>query len=538
MIENFCKYCILQGAEIFPLNINYTDSQKLGICNPSIFDDNGTIYVSLRNVNYMLYQNLNKKYQTAFGELLYCIPDKEQRLVTRNFLANYNLQTNTIDEYKLIDTTKLDKEPVWDFVGHEDIRIVKWDNKFYVTGCRRDVKPDGESRMELSEINPYTGEELNRLRIKAPGNDTSYCEKNWMPILDMPFHYVKWTNPTEIVKVDPITGDCTSLFVKEQNGQVVNTFRALRGSSQVIPYKNGYICLTHEVDLYLNELKRKECQYYMKWVVFDKDFNIIKTSNEFQFLNFSIEFTNGLMHKDGIFYIPFSIMDNITFMLKVPDYVVDNFIDSKNLNTYIESYENIIQENNIYKQICLDNHNPEIWYNLGEKLMGQKQYTQASVCYAHTLEENIKSIDELYKYVYSLAKAFSGIGYRDTIELSFWQNCINVDNSRSEAYVNLARFYRWRGDNYSAYTFSKLAYEFNNYKKTTSYADVSALDGEILYYEMMYYCNDKSEAELNLINLKNYLNNKNNAYFNFYLDKVNSVLAKINKNKEEYKKII
>ena len=26
-----------------------------------------------------------------------------------------------------------------------------------------------------------------------------------MAIIDMPWHYVKWSNPTEVVKVDPIT---------------------------------------------------------------------------------------------------------------------------------------------------------------------------------------------------------------------------------------------------------------------------------------------------------------------------------------------
>jgi len=46
--------------------------------------------------------------------------------------------------------------------------------------------------MELSEIEITDTEvkEISRLRIEAP-DVNSYCEKNWMPILDMPYHYIK-----------------------------------------------------------------------------------------------------------------------------------------------------------------------------------------------------------------------------------------------------------------------------------------------------------------------------------------------------------
>ena len=405
----------------------------------------------------------------------YCTPDDDLKLRTRNYLAEYDIENNKILSYKYIDTSKNDSEPVWEFVGHEDIRLVRWNGKLYGTGCRRDVKDNGESRMELSEIDPETGNELSRIRIKAPGDNTSYCEKNWMPILDKPFHYVKWTNPVEVVKADPVTGDCESLFINAQDQSLINTHRALRGSSQFIPYNGGYIALTHEVDLWLNELNRKECSYYMKFVVTDSNFNIIKTSDEFKFLNFSIEFTNGMMYKNDYFYIPFAVMDNITFMLKVHHSVVDNFItNSTNFGNI-----NIQQKDNIYKSICLDNANPEVWFSLGEKLAMEGQHTQACSCYARCLEENIGSLDDLYKYVYSLAVAFSKIGRRDLTELSFWENCINVDSSRSEAFVNLARYYRWRGDFNTAYMFVKIAYELNNYKGTTAMCDDFETDGEI-----------------------------------------------------------
>lgn len=537
MIDNFCKYCILQGAEIFPMNVSGDDSHHLGICNPSILDDNGKIWVTLRNVNYLLYDNRNKKFQTRYGEMVYITPDDDCHLRTRNYLCEYDLNTNTIKNYKLIDTSDFDIEPVWEFVGLEDIRLVRWNGKLYATGCRRDVKPNGESRMELSEIDENTGKELSRVRIKAPGDDSSYCEKNWIPIIDMPFHYIKWTNPTEVVKVNPITGDCETVFIKEQDQSLINTFRGIRGSSQAIPYKDGYIALEHEVDLYLNDLERKEATYYMKWVVYDKDFNIIKTSDEFNFLGFHIEFTNGLMYKDNYFYIPFSIVDNVTFMMKVPEQTVENFINNYEYDDDDrDDNKNIIQKDNIYKKICLDNKNPENWFELGEILHKQNQYSQAGTCYARCLEEECADIDSLYKYVYSLACAFSKIGSRDIVELSLWENCVKVDSSRSEAFENLARYYKWRGDNTTAYMFAKIAYELNNYKPNTALCDCSELSGEIMYYELQYYCDDKTEAELNLINLKNECIYK--GINDFYINRINDILNTISINKSKIKKVV
>ena len=52
----------------------------------------------------------------------------------------------------LIDTTKLDVKPIWNFIGLEDARIVKWLDKYLICGVRRDTTTNGQGRMELSEI--------------------------------------------------------------------------------------------------------------------------------------------------------------------------------------------------------------------------------------------------------------------------------------------------------------------------------------------------------------------------------------------------
>ena len=63
-------------------------------------------------------------------------------------------------------------------------RIFKWNDKLYLCGVRRDVKDNGEGRMELSEIQ-YDGHravELDRKRIPSnPDKDDEYCVKNMNP---------------------------------------------------------------------------------------------------------------------------------------------------------------------------------------------------------------------------------------------------------------------------------------------------------------------------------------------------------------------
>lgn len=129
-------------------------------------------------------------------------PENDRTLRTTNFYFELDSEMDIKVSHK-VDTSELDVTPVWEFIGLEDARLVKWEDKLFMIGVRRDTKPNGEGRMELSEIEVTSKgvKEINRIRIQSP-DPKSYCEKNWMPILDMPYHMVKWTNPTEVVRLN------------------------------------------------------------------------------------------------------------------------------------------------------------------------------------------------------------------------------------------------------------------------------------------------------------------------------------------------
>lgn len=326
-----------ESTYLVPLRIPIVNQEWPGLCNPSVFDDDGTIRFILRNVNYILHDSINPyRFWSSWGPIHYMIPEYDRgHLRTRNWICEY---TRNNIKYNLIDTSLRDKEPIWEFAGLEDARLVRWDNKLLAIGVRRDDNTTGIGRMEISEITE-DGKELSRTKIEVPWK--AYCEKNWVPITDMPWHFMRTSNPVCIVKVNPKDLGKKMMAEKVVEKEHINvsgvpgiydapwqgeTF--FRGSSQVIPYKdNTHIATVHTCELYFNEMNRKVAKYLHHFILWDKDWNIIKISPAFSFNDHHVEFTNGLAYKDGILYIPFAIQDNFSYMLETSDTNIDALLD-------------------------------------------------------------------------------------------------------------------------------------------------------------------------------------------------------------------
>ena len=324
METNFVGKCLSQGGKIRPLLIPGEYTGGTGLMNPSIFIDGSKIIGIIRHVNYTFYHSEKKLYNHPFGPLTYIHPETDLHLRTWNWYYELDQNLNITKLHK-IDTSKFDTyEPLWDFVGLEDARIIRWKGKLYITGVRRDTTTNGEGRMELSEIEVTDSEvkEISRSRIPPPNDPTSYCEKNWMPILDKPFHYIKWSNPTEVVKVDTKLGTSKTVLL----GTTMPLYRDLRGGSQVLPFKDGHIAVTHEVDLFKSPEGRKDARYYHRFVIWDKNWNIIKHSTDFHFMDADVEFCIGMAEYGGDYLLTFGFQDNAAYVLKVSKKTVENFI--------------------------------------------------------------------------------------------------------------------------------------------------------------------------------------------------------------------
>lgn len=312
---------LTQGGILKPLlGEGIHTTQFPSLMNPSILIDGNNILCNIRNTNYILYHSeYTKEYASIWGPLSYIHPEDDRTLRTQNIMCSLDPSLEISTSY-LIDTTHHDVPPNWDFVGLEDGRLIKWEGRYYISGVRRDIKPDGEGRMELCEIKFENGKwvEVSRLRIQPP--EETYCEKNWMPILDMPYHYVRWANPLQVLKVENryseyYKGGVGSEYVI-QKPQREDIF--FRGGSQVIRLGEYRVCITHEVDLHYTDVGKKNGIYLHRFLIWDQEWNLVWKSEPFNFMDTEIEFCCGLGVHNGDLLISFGVQDNCSYILSMP----------------------------------------------------------------------------------------------------------------------------------------------------------------------------------------------------------------------------
>lgn len=325
-MENLVKKSVAYGGKLVPLVISNGLHSGTGLMNPSVFiDDDGDILVNLRHINYTLCHSENtQKFPNRWGPLSYLHPEKDQTLRTENYICRLdkNLSMTNYCHVEMLDL----HTPIWEFIGLEDARLVKWDGQYYLIGVRRDTTTNGQGRMEythldLDKVN-WTAKETKRVRIPAPFEDNSYCEKNWVPILDKPYHFIKWSSPVEIVKADPNEPKCEQVSLRQNLNPPVDQ----RGSSHAIPWGNVYISITHEVDLFKNYLDQKDAYYRHRLLVWDQQMNLVGVSKKFSFLDARIEFVAGAAKYGEDLLVTFGFQDNAAFILKVPKLVVEDLI--------------------------------------------------------------------------------------------------------------------------------------------------------------------------------------------------------------------
>lgn len=323
-MQSLAQFALERGGDIFPLLIPSNETGGTGLMNPSILNLDGKIFVNIRHVNYTFYHTEKKLFNHPFGPLTYLHPENDMHLRTWNWITELDDDFNQVRTHK-IDTSAFPEAERWDFIGLEDARLVNWEGKIYTTGVRRDLDDIGTGRMELCEIeiNDNSVVEKSRFRIPPPKDPNSYCEKNWMPIEDQPFAYIKWSNPVERVIVDPITE--TSETTHHTEHQPIP--RDLRGGTQVVPMGDGrYFALTHEVDLFNDDAGRKDGVYRHRAVVYDKNWNLIHWTEDFSIMDAQVEFAIGMCKKNEDFLITFGYQDNAAMLLKIPQEVLMEYI--------------------------------------------------------------------------------------------------------------------------------------------------------------------------------------------------------------------
>ncbi len=325
-MTNFVTKTLNAGGSIHPLIVPANlGTNGTGLFNPSVYKDGNDLWVNVRHCQYTIYHAEKGKYEHQWGPLCYLCPENDLTLTTTNWMCKLNPGLTIRKHYK-VDFSRFNKPPIWEFVGLEDCRLFRWDGKLYLCGVRRDTTPNGQGRMELSEIQNINGimTEVSRYRIPTTGDDSSYCEKNWVPIIDMPYHFIKWSNPTEIVKVDMEKKTTETVFV----GTYTPIPYDFRGGSQVIRFGDKYITIAHILTkFHKSEAGRKNAQYRHAFIVWDKDWNVVKYGDLFDFMGAEIEFCCGMTEYEGNFLITFGYQDNAAYLLSVPRSVIEEYVN-------------------------------------------------------------------------------------------------------------------------------------------------------------------------------------------------------------------
>jgi tetratricopeptide (TPR) repeat protein len=442
-MNNLCQLALQKGGSVNYLTLPTNMTEGLGLTNPSILIHDGYYLLNLRHVQYALYHSEGEqKFQTPWGPLAYLNPEDDVTLRTTNYLCQLDPNTLAIDKFQKVDTTKLDVKPIWEFIGLEDCRVVYWNNTLYLTGVRRDTTTNGEGRMELSTIEDK-GKETKRVRIEPPTKG-SYCEKNWMPVLDLPYHYVKWSSPTEVVKVDPIKGTSKTVALVEQK---VKLPRDIRGGSQVITYGDYYVALTHEVNLWFNEQGKKDAHYYHRFIVWDKEWNIVHYSPEFKFMTGNIEFSCGLAFDGDNFIIPFGFQDSTAFILKLPVTLFNQICDIP--QTSIKPIGKGVTPHKL-EQFINDPYNAAKSFDMGTFYFSSGHYASALSFFLRAAEYS--KYDEItYDSLIMVAKSLSALGRRKVTELGLWQNAIAFEPTKSDAYLYISEYHEQLKNYHQAY---------------------------------------------------------------------------------------
>lgn len=485
MIDNLCKLALEHGGYVQKLVIPAELTESTGLTNPSLIVVDGKYILNLRHVQYSLYHSEGQqKFQTAWGPLAYFNPEDDITLRTKNYMCELDLETLAIKSYNVTDTSKLDVKPIWEFIGLEDARLVKWNNKLYQSGVRRDTTTNGVGRMELSEIVDNT--EVSRARIEPPTD--SYCEKNWMPVLDLPYHYVKWTNPTEVVKVDTKTNKAETVCIVNQQ---INMPRDLRGGSQVVRYKDYYVAITHEVDLWKDKRDRKDAQYYHRFIVWDLNWNIKYYSQEFKFMTARIEFSCGLAIQDGQMIIPFGFQDTTAFILKFPVEVFEYLVG---MSDGLEM-SNINKTDYLLESFIKFPYNDVSTYALADSYYKSKHYTSALSFYLRTAEYS-ELPNTVYTSLIRIAQCLDKIGRRPHATSIAYYNAISYMPNRPEGYLLLSKYYELKKEYHQTYINACIGLQYTSYCKEN--AELEYPGDYALYFQKAiaaWYIGKEQEAE-------------------------------------------
>jgi len=259
------------------------------LLNPSIMISNGRKCGVVRQVNYHIVNGY------------YHWDDKSNCIQTKNWWVDFDSNWNVTSKREILDLTCT---PRTDFPAHgfEDCRIFHKDGTDYLSCTVADFTKtsDGDGAREIVLLtldNKHDAIKATPLR----GDWSKYHQKNWMPFDSLEgFQWVYSTNPLCII--NPFFKHSV---VPEKSGE-------LRGGSQAIWVRSGYLWLTHEVTF------GGSSRHYLHRFVYMTPQNKISMTRPFYFEELGIEYAAGIALENNTIVVSYGVKDSSAWLGFLP----------------------------------------------------------------------------------------------------------------------------------------------------------------------------------------------------------------------------
>lgn len=247
-------------------------------CNPTLCFDGSGYTVIVRSVNYELTE--------GGGARLH-----GQGYDTVNYIANISTDLSVLSMSPLDDATcRHASGKSGD--GFEDLRTFSWREELWCLASARS-NSDDTNTMALQKI---SGKRVvESYLLDSPVGSTR--EKNWMPFVsEGKLLAIHTMNPLTIVEIN-------------QRGATVLLRKPLRlpkgllGSSQLVEWKDGWLCVVHE------RSRGKRHLYKHRFVYLNRNWNVT-LSEPFYWKEYGVEFCCGLAIHDGTVAVGFGVNDS------------------------------------------------------------------------------------------------------------------------------------------------------------------------------------------------------------------------------------
>jgi glycosyltransferase involved in cell wall biosynthesis len=254
--------------------------------NPSITTMNGSLVMNMRTVNYRMDEQGRYLVRGVYDDgTLGCNANAENPINTRNWLLRVlpDLMVAGAQEIKPPVHMAIEFPLV---VGFEDVRLFEWGKELHGSATVRQIARDGQCEQVRFQIEDWDSDPRIGLRFTRMLREPRVAEKNWSP----------WVRGS-------------TLKFMYQPGFVVDKYGAteaindtglhsidLRGGTQLVPFRSGWLSVVHEARQLPGSAKR---YYWHRFVWYDDKGALQHMSVPFVFNERAIEFAAGMTWLDA-----------------------------------------------------------------------------------------------------------------------------------------------------------------------------------------------------------------------------------------------